>query len=195
MKQLLLLVLMSCLLLSVSAQKDSVTARYLATMVERIESNLEEAVELSTDTTIIDNEGTMTVHTSYYFDRGSGEIQKVKERTLFGTVTTEIEVYYKARSPILFSSKQWQASQLKIDFDYYFQTGSPVYLVKRVPGKKNPNSDDILKWCNQFLNESQNKKLVKINEDSKLGKKITEPKQKPVSTKKPLLPFFKKKKN
>ena len=195
MKQLLLLVLMSCLLLSVSAQKDSVTARYLATMVERIESNLEEAVELSTDTTIIDNEGTMTVHTSYYFDRASGEIEKVKERTLFGGVTTEIEVYYKARSPILFSSKQWQASQLKIDFDYYFQAGSPVYLVKKVPGTKNPNSDEILKWCNQFLNEAQNKKLVKINEDSKLGKKITEPKQKPVSTKKPLLPFFKKKKN
>ena len=53
MKQLLLLIALSCGLITVKAQKDSVTARYLATMVERIESNLEEAVELSTDTTIV----------------------------------------------------------------------------------------------------------------------------------------------
>ena len=195
MKKLLLLILLSCQLITVKAQKDSVSARYLITVVERIESNLEEAVELSAESTIIDKEGTMTVHTSYYFDRGSGEIEKVRERTLFGNVTTEIVVYYKARSPILFSSKQWQSSQLKIDFDYYFQTGNPVYLVKRVPGTKNPNSDEILKWCNQFLNESQNKKLVKINEATVPEKKITEPKKKESSTKKPLLPFFKKKKN
>ena len=96
MKRLPLLIALCFALLTVTAQKDSVSARYLITVVERIESNLEEAVELSADSTIIDKEGTMTVHTSYYFDRGSGEIEKVKERTLFGNVTTEIVVYYKA---------------------------------------------------------------------------------------------------
>ena len=76
MKKLLLLILLSCQLIAVTAQKDSVSARYLITVVERIESNLEEAVELSADTTIIDKEGTMTVHTSYYFDRCTIHLKK-----------------------------------------------------------------------------------------------------------------------
>ena len=201
MKQLLLLILLSCWSITATAQSDSVTAVYIKTVVERIESNLPADLELSTDTTIIDKEGTMTVHTHYYIDRGSGEVEKIMERTLFGTVTTEIVVYYSAQSPILFSSKQWQGSQLKIDFDYYYQTGNPVYLVKREFGKGNPNSDEILKWCNQLLKESDKKKLlVKTSPDKPIQKKGSEKKttdttKKATPTKKPLFPFFKKKKH
>ena len=201
MKQLLLLILLSCWLMTVTAQSDSVMAAHIKIAVETIESNLDAGLELTSDTTIIDKEGTMTVHTSYYIDRGSGEIEKIMEKTLFGELTTEIVVYYNGHSPILFSTKQWQGSQLKLDFDYYFQANSPVYLVKRTFGKGNPNSDEILKWCNQLLKESDNKKfLVKTSPDKPIQKKGPEKKttdstKKATTTKKPLFPFFKKKKN
>src|SRR6185295_1881927 len=161
MKQLLLLIVLSCLFVTATAQRDSVSAYYIQTVVEQIDSNLTTYIELSTDTTITDNEGTMTVHTSYYIDRGSGQVEKIMEKTLFGSVTTEIAAYYRGSSLILFSSKQWQGPDLKIDFDYYFQSGSPVYLAKRVFGRGNPDSGEILKWGNQLLKESERKKLAK----------------------------------
>jgi hypothetical protein len=204
MKQLLLLISFFCWVITTSAQKDSVTAEHLQALVESIESNLEADVELTADTTIIDKDGTMTVHTSYFIDRSSGEVEKIIEKTLFGSVTTEIVVYYHGRSAILFTSKQWQGADLKLDFDYYLEGGSPVYLVKReFSGKGNPNSDEILKWCNEFLKESDNKKalakntLIKPSQKTIVTKKSTEVKAtdstKKVSSKKPLLPFFRKK--
>jgi hypothetical protein len=173
--------------------------------VESIENNLEADMELTADTTIIDKDGTMTVHTSYYIDRSSGEVEKIMEKTLFGSVTTEITIYFNGRSPILFSSKQWQGADLKLDFDYYLEGDNPVYLVKReFPGKGNPNSSEILKWCNELLKESDNKKQLLVkNNLSKPVQKTTSTKKpaetkttdstKKTTTKKPLLPFFKKK--
>jgi hypothetical protein len=204
MKQLLLVVVLFARTLSAGAQKDTATAERLQSIVERIEENLEDAVELAVDTAYIEKDGTMNVYTRYYYDRGSREVQKITEKTLFGTITTEITVYYFGRSPVLFSTKQWQGSQLKIDFDYYFQANSPIYLEKRQFGKGNPESNEILKWCTQLLNESESKKhLVKSVPEKQpviTGKKVA-PKvsadstKKTTTTKKPLLPFFKKKKN
>ena len=195
MKQLLLLIIFSLQLITATAQKDSVSAYYIQTAVEQIDSNLTTYMELSTDTTITDNEGTMTAHTRYYINRGSGQVEKIMEKTLFGKVTTEIAAYYRGSSLILFSSKQWQGPDLIVDFDYYFQAGSPVYLAKRTPGKGNPNSDKILKWGNQLWKESESKKLAKAAaEQPTLQKKVTSTKSKDSTAKKPLLPFFKKKK-
>lgn len=186
------------MLITATAQTDSVTANYIKSMADRIETDLDGDIELSADTTIIDNDSAMTVHTSYYFNR-AGEIEKIMEKSLFGTVTTEIAVYYNARSPILFSTKQWQGSDLKIDFDYYFQTNNPVYLVKREFGRGKPNSDEILKWCSQLLKESDGKKLAKMNEVIPTQKKTISTKTKDSTTttkptKRSFFPFFKKKK-
>ena len=195
MKQLPLLITLSFGLFTATAQTDSVTASHLKTVVEQIESDLDGDMELTSDTTIIDKDGTMTVHTSYYIDEGTGEVEKIMEKTLFGQLITEIVVYYWSRSPILFTTNQWQGSELKTGFDYYFQSNSPVYLVKRKLGKGSPNSDEILQWCDQLLKESQTQKLVKTNEEKKPEKKTVDPKQTAPKTKKPLFPFFKKKKN
>ena len=206
MKQLLLLIVLSFRLITVTAQSDSVMAGHIKIAVETIESNLEADLQLNKDTTIIDKEGNMTVHTIYYIDKGSGEVEKITEKTLFGEFITEIVVYYNGGSPILFSTKQWQSSQLKLDFDYYFQANSPIYLVKRTSGKGNTNREEILNWCDQLMKEADNKKLlVKNSPDNPVQKKgptkkITETKptdstKKATTTKKPLFPFFKKKKN
>jgi hypothetical protein len=195
MKLLLSLIALSCQFITVLAQKDSVSARYIKAQVENIESELDADFELTSDTTILDKDGTMTVHTSYYIDKGTGIVEKIIEKTLFGAVTTEITVYYAGRSTLLFSSKQWQGADLTIDFDYYFQSGSPVFLAKRTLGKGNPNSDEILKWCEQLLKESDNKKLAKINAEKTAPKKTVATTQTAPKTKKPLFSIFKKKKN
>src|ERR1051325_11801850 len=88
MKQLLLLIIFSFRLISTTAQTDSITAESIKTRVDEIESNLEAYVELKTDTLIVDKDGTMIVHTTYYFDPGSGQVEKIIEKTLFGSVTT-----------------------------------------------------------------------------------------------------------
>ena len=192
MKQLLLLILSSYLGIAVTAQSDSISAEYVKTIVDRIESNLAACTEMGIDTTIVDDKGNMTVHTSFFIDR-SGQVVKIMERSLFGLVSTEIVVYYNARSAILFSTKQWQGSQLQTDFDFYFRVNNPVYLVKRA-GKGSPDGVEILKWCSQLLRESENKSLVKMNEGTLMDEKETRTKQKETTTKKSLFPFFKKKK-
>ena len=205
MKQLLLLIVSSCWLITTTAQKDSVTASHIKTVVERIESDLDADMELTKDTTIVDKDGNMTVHTSYYVDRGTGEVEKIMEKTLFGQLITEIVVYYWSRSPILFTTNQWQGSELKTGFDYYFQSNSPVYLVKRKLGKGSPNTDEILQWCDQLMKESEKQKLLVKNDlekptqktisKKKIAEKPTDSTKKATTTKKPLFPFFKKKKN
>ena len=206
MKLLILLLVFSFQLITAIAQTDSLSADRIKSVVETIESNLEADFELTADTLILDKEGNMTVHTKYYIDRGSGEVEKIIEKTIFGQVTTEITVYYVGRSAILFTSKQWQGPDLKLDFDYYFQANSPIYLVKRTFGKGKPSSEEILKWCDQLIKESDSKKalakaeLEKQVPKTKLDKKpvektTTDSTKKPTSTKKPFLPFFKKKKN
>lgn len=179
-----------------SAQTDSATAFYLKSVVDRIESRLDVALVMSYDTTIADEKGSIIVHTDYYIERNSGEIEKIFEKTLFGGVSTEITVYYRTASPILFQTKQWQGSTMTVDFDYYFQTDNPVYCVKREFTKGNPDGDEILKWCHQLWKESQTNKLLKNDQED------TEPLQKPadwnkknVTPKKSIFSIFKKKKH
>lgn len=205
MKQLLLLILLFFRFITATAQTDSVSASHIKTVVDKIESDLDGDIEMNTDTTIVDKDGTMTVHTSYYFDPGSGEVEKIMEKTLFGQLITEIVVYYWSRSPILFTTNQWQESELKTGFDYYFQSNSPIYLVKRKLGKGSPNTDEILQWCDQLMKESDNKKSLvkntpvkpvqKTGPEKKITAKTTDSTKKATTTKKPLFPFFKKKKN
>src|SRR5689334_20101210 len=121
MKQLLILIVLFFRLTTIVAQTDSITASMIKAQVDRIDGDLDGDVQLNTDTTIIDKDGSMTVHTSYYFDPGSGQVEKIIEKTLFGAVTTEITIYYNGPAPMLFSSKQWQNADLKIDFDFYFR--------------------------------------------------------------------------
>ena len=204
MKPLLLVIVFSLPFISATAQTDSITANTIKAEVDRIDGDLDGDVQLNTDTTIVDKDGTMTVHTSYYFDPGSGQVEKIIEKTLFGAVTTEITIYYNGPAPMLFSSKQWQGADLKIDFDYYFGNNDPIYLLKR-SGKGKPDSEEILKWCGQFLKEADNKKSLVKNSPAKTIQKTTSTKKpteikttdstKKAPTKKPLLPFFKKKKN
>ena len=202
MKHLLLLIVFSFRLITVTAQTDSITANAIKVEVDRIEGDIDGDVQLNTDTTIVDKDGTMTVHTSYYFDPGSGQAEKIIEKTVFGTVTTEIVVYYNGPAAILFSSKQWQGAELKIDFDYYFRNNDPVYLLKRT-GKGKPDSEEILKWCGELMKEADSKKALVKNSPAKTiqktgpSKKITETKTtdstKKAPTKKPLFSIFKKK--
>ena len=101
-----------------SAQTDSLSARYLKFAVERIEGRLPAHMVVKSDTVIADEKGNINVHVNFYLDRGSGEIEKIIEETNYQGVKTEIVVYYRAGSPILFCTKQWEGSALKIDFEY-----------------------------------------------------------------------------
>ena len=196
MKQILFFLFLFYMLQTAKAQTDSTLAVYIKSQVEKIEERLDADILLTADTTITDDQGTMTVATKYYIFPGTNEVEKIMEKSLFGTTTTEIMVYYRGGAPIMFATKQYQGSQLKVDFDYYFQTDNPVYVVKREFGRGNPDSDEILKWCYQLLRDSKNKNLVKAdNEETRPQKPTTDPKKKTATTKKPLLPFFKKKKN
>ena len=195
MKLLLLFISLCCLSGNITAQTDSVTAYYLRSLVDRIENRLDADVEMSADTVITDEKGSITVHTGYYIDPGSGQVEKIFEKTLFGEVSTEITVYYRGGSPILFQTKQWQGSKLAVDFDYYYQTDNPVYFVKREFSKGNPDPDQVLKWCYQLVKESRNNKLLKNDDEPELQERNHEPNKKATTSKKSIFPFFKKKKH
>jgi len=158
--------------LCATAQRDSLSAYYLQLAVDRIEDRLPMHMVVSKDTTITDESGSITVYTKFFVDRSSNEIEKVIEKTIYQGLTTEIIVYYRASSPILFTSKQWQGSLLKVDFDYYYQNNNPVYLVKRQFEKGNPDGDEILRWCYQLLKEF---KTAKPEEQDEMNAGKTEP--------------------
>jgi hypothetical protein len=136
---------------NIRAQNDSITANYIQANVDRIEERLNYDMMVSIDTVISDPDGDITVHTDFYIDRPSGQIEKIIEKSHSGAVETEIIVYYRSHTPILFTSHQSQGGSVKLDFDIYYQNNNMVYVEKRKYGRGNPDDDEMLKWCYELL--------------------------------------------
>ena len=155
MKRIIFLLLF-CLPAALYAQ-DSTAAIYINSLVSRIESRLPQYIKEVKDTIIYENEETrnmkeaLMLHTVYYTNKATGEVEKIIERSRYQKWTTELIVYYQQNKPIRFSSTKWESEKLKVDFDIYYMNNHSVHMVKRDLDNRKPDSSVFLKWCYELL--------------------------------------------
>lgn len=142
--------------------QDSLTAGYINTIVEKIESHLQLLVVEKTDTTFYETEDStpLQVHTQYYFNVQTDHIEKIYERSSYGLYTTEITVYYQLGQPVRFTSTQWENKTVKADFDVFFSNSQFVHFAKRGGQKGKPDGDEYLKWSYQLLRSYRRTEFV-----------------------------------
>jgi hypothetical protein len=145
------------LLAKVGCAQDSTTAVYINEVVQKIESRLFTDIMEKKDTVIFDDtlqKGTfLTVHTEFYTDPKTMLLDKIVEKSLYKTTSTEITVYFLGNQPIRVTNKQWEGSTVRFDFDIYYMTDKPVYVVKRNNLKGSPDATLFLKWCHELRSE------------------------------------------
>ena len=170
-----LLVMPICLLcLQVGWSQDSTAAVYIEKLIQRIESHIHVAILEKLDTTIYDASDTaftgapLTIHTEFYSNPWTFQLEKVIEKSEYRKCITEITVYYQGNQPIRFTSRQWDSTRLKTDFDVYYMNSSYVHCIKRSKERGQPDSDEFLKWCKEFV--ASHKKVV--NEFERLHGKL-----------------------
>ena len=133
--------------------QDSTTAIYIDDLVHKIEARLSADIVETKDTTVYDEGDTLgkgqflTVHTQFYTNPQSMQLDKIVEKSMYKKVATELTVYFFGDQPVRFTNRQWDANTLKFDFDIYYMNGKSVYFVKRNDLKGSPDSDMYLKWC------------------------------------------------
>ena len=77
-------------------------------------------------------------------------LDKIVEKSLYKKYSTELTVYFQGNQPVLFCNRQWEGSNVKIDFDVYYMNGNTVNFVKKTAFKGVPDGDEYLKWCYQL---------------------------------------------
>jgi len=155
----ILLFILVTLLAKVSYCQDSTAAIYIIEAVQKIESRLATDIMEKKDTSIFDEGDSLqkgaflTVHTEFYTNPQNMLLDKIVEKSIFKKTSTEITVYFLGNQPILFTNKQWEGSVVRYDFDIYYMSDNPVYVMKRNNLKGSPDSDMFLKWCHQLRDE------------------------------------------
>lgn len=152
----ILLIIAVVLLANNCRGQDSTTAVYINDVIKKIESKLSTEIVEARDTTIFDDNDSlkrgafMTVHTEYYTDPQSMLLDKIVEKSLYKKTTTELTIYFLGNQPVRFTNRQWQGSNLNVDFDIYYMNDNTVFTTKRNNLKGTPNGDVFLKWCYQL---------------------------------------------
>jgi hypothetical protein len=139
--------------------QDSTTAVYINDVVNKIEARLATSIIEERDTTIFDENDTLqtgaflTVHTEYYTDPQTLLLDKVVEKSLYQKTSTELTIYFQGNQPIRFTNRQWQGSNLKVDFDIYYMNDNTVFTTKRTESRGTPDGSAFLKWCYQLRSD------------------------------------------
>jgi hypothetical protein len=147
------------LLTKVAFGQDSTTAIYINEAVQKIEARLSTDIMEKKDTSIFDDGDTLqkgaflTVHTEFYTDPQTMLLDKIVEKSLYKKTSTEITVYFLGNQPVRITNRQWEGSEVRFDFDIYYMSDNPVYVVKRNNLKGSPDASIFLKWCHQLRAE------------------------------------------
>ena len=139
--------------------QDSTTAVYINDVVKKIEVRLANSIVEERDTTIFDEGDTLqrgaflTVHTEYFTDPQTMLLDKIVEKSLYQKTSTELTIYFQGNQPIRFTNRQWQGSDLKVDFDIYYMNDNTVFTTKRSQLRGTPDGSAYLKWCYQLRSD------------------------------------------
>ena len=152
----ILLIILFSLLAKEFFGQDSTTSAYINDLVKNIESRLSTDILEKKDTSIYDDGDTLQtgnpliVHTEFFTDSKTMLLDKIVEKSLYKKYSTELTVYFQGNQPVLFCNRQWEGSNVKIDFDVYYMNGNTVNFVKKTAFKGVPDGDEYLKWCYQL---------------------------------------------
>jgi hypothetical protein len=146
------------LAMKTGSAQDSTTAVYIANIVGHIENSLAADIYETNDTMIYNAEDTMKreplrVHTEYYINSRSGQVDKIIETTIYKTWNTKLTVYYQYGQPLRFTSLQKSKGEYTSDFDVYYKNDLPVYCVQRDDKKGKPDGTVFISWCYDLLKE------------------------------------------
>jgi hypothetical protein len=150
-----LLILFSLLTKTIYCQ-DSAAAIYISGLIQKIEGRITTDIVEKKDTSIFDEGDSLhkgpilNVRTEFYTDPQSMLLDKIVEKSVYKKITTEITVYFFGNQPICFTNKQWEGRTSHIDFDIYYISDNPVFVVKRNELKGTPDGSLFLKWCYQL---------------------------------------------
>jgi hypothetical protein len=139
--------------------QDSTTAVYINDLVQKIEGRLTTEIVETRDTTIFDEDDSLqkkaflTVHTEYFTDPQTMQLDKIIEKSVYKKTTTELTIYFQGNQPIRFTNKQWAGNAINIDFDIYYMNDNTVFVTKRNNLRGTPQGDVFLKWCYQLRSQ------------------------------------------
>lgn len=152
-----LLFILLILFVKLCPAQDSTTAVYINEVIQKIEGRLPTDIMEKKDTAIFDaplQQGPqLTIHTEFYTDPKTMLLDKIVEKSLYKKVSTEITIYFLGNQPIRFTNKQWEGSDVRFDFDIYYMSDNPVFVVKRNNLQGSPDAALFLKWCHELKNE------------------------------------------
>lgn len=149
----ILLLIASFLMAEFCSGQDSTTAVYINDAVQKIESRLKTDIMEKKDTSIFDDGDSLqkgpflSVHTEFYTDPQTMMLDKIVEKSLYKKTTTELVIYFLGNQPVRFTNRQREGSAIRYDFDIYYMSDNPVFVVKRNNLKGTPDGDVFLKWC------------------------------------------------
>lgn len=155
----ILLFITFSLFAKVSCGQDSTTAVYINETVQKIERRIATDILEKKDTFLFDEGDTLrrgiylTVHTEFYTDPQTMLLDKIVEKSEFKKTNTEIIVYFLGNQPIRVTNKQWEGGSVRYDFDIYYMSDKPVYVVKRNNLKGSPDTGMFLKWCHELRSD------------------------------------------
>lgn len=147
------------LLTKIGYGQDSTTAVYINDLIQKIEGKLSTEIVETKDTSIYDEGDSLgtgpalTVHTAFYTNPKTMLLDKIVEKSLYKKTTTELTIYFKGNQPIRFTNRQWEGSNLRIDFDIFYMNDNVVYTTKRINLNGTPDGSSFLKWCYQLRTE------------------------------------------
>jgi hypothetical protein len=157
MRELLLLIV--CFCAKTVCGQDSTAAIYINDVVQKIEGRLPTDIFEKRDTAFYDKNDSLrkgmplTVRTEFYTDPQTMKLDKIVEKSRYGTISTEMSIYFLADQPIRFTSKQREGSDLKTDFDIYYMNNVSVYYANRKNEKAEPDGAMFLRWCYELLSD------------------------------------------
>lgn len=155
----ILLFISFTLLVKISWCQDSATAVYINETIQKIEKRIATDILEKKDTVLFDEGDTLrrgtylTVHTEFYTDPQSMLLDKIVEKSEFKKTKTEITVYFLGNQPVRLTNRQWEGGSVRYDFDIYYMSDKPVYVVKRNNLKGTPDTGMFLKWCHELRSD------------------------------------------
>jgi hypothetical protein len=155
----ILLIIPMILLAKICCSQDSTAAVYINEVIQKIEARLSTDIMEKEDSSIFDEGDSLqrgsflSVHTEFYTDPKTMLLDKIVEKSLYKKTTTELTVYFQGNQPVFFSNKQWQGSTTHYDFDIYYMSDNPVFVIKRSHLNGTPDGTAYLKWCYDLRKE------------------------------------------
>ena len=139
--------------------QDSTAAVYINEVVQKAEARLSTDIMEKKDSSIFDEGDSLQkgpflkVHTEFYTDPQTMMLDKIVEKSLYKKTSTVLTIYFFNNQPVLFSNKQSEGNTVRYDFDIYYMSDNPVFVVKRNNLDGTPDGSAYLKWCYDLRKE------------------------------------------